>query len=354
MKTAYEDIPGQGEKPTCGQSFMHCTGLTGFPVTTVMDAAWYGKQNTTHTFVKTPTDYGMDFDDVTFPAEDGVKISAWLIPPDPTKEWPVKKLAIVGHQSWSEANRSGCCNHKKNLYYKIEAIDYVKLHKVLHDDGFYVLAYDLRNHGQSEHKMPSGYGEVEYKDAVGVMDYVNQHPVLKECKVCLLPFCVSGHSFMKANHLYPDKFENVVAWAVTNIFQFKHFLSALGVWLPHVDQLFEKKQASYVAKGLLKAGDPNIQFSVARLNATLWAKDVKAPVLYCDPKNDSIDDHKKDAPEIFAEFQKNGKANEFHFIGSTEEGPFKTKGDNRSEGYNFYQSEAGSKVLLEFFAKHCN
>ena len=97
-----------------------------------------------------------------------------------------------------------------------------------------------------------------------------------------------------------------------------------------------------------------IQFSVARLNATLWAKDVKAPVLYCDPKNDSIDDHKKDAPEIFAEFQKNGKANEFHFIGSTEEGPFKTKGDNRSEGYNFYQSEAGSKVLLEFFAKHCN
>ncbi|CAK8999201.1 Uncharacterized protein SCF082_LOCUS5961 [Durusdinium trenchii] len=100
----------------------------------------------------------------------------------------------------------------------VEAIDYVKLQKVLHDAGFHVLAYDLRNHGESEKKLPSGFGEIEYMDAVGVMNYVNSHPVLKTCKVCLLPFCVSGVAFMKANTLHPEKFKNVVAWATTNIF----------------------------------------------------------------------------------------------------------------------------------------
>lgn len=337
--------------PSCVQSIMHTVGVTNFPIATVMDAAWYGKMSTTHSFVKTPKDYGMLFEDVTFPALDGIQISAWYIP---SKNKSLKKLAIVGHQSWSEANRSGCVEHTKDMMYKVEAIDYVKLHKVLHDDGFHVLAYDLRNHGQSGHKLPSGYGEIEYKDAVGVMDFVNQHAELKDCKVCLLPFCVSGQSFLKANSLYPDKFKNVVAWATTNIFQLKHMISAFGFYVPHVDELFAAKQAQCVEKGLLEPNDPNINFNVERVSATMYAKDVKVPVLFCDPVNDTIDDHKVSAPEIFAEFGKSlptQPANEFHFIGTDQPAPFNTTGDNRSEGYNFYQSEAGSKVLLDFFRK---
>ena len=54
---------------------------------------------------------------------------------------------------------------------KQDAIDYVKLHKVLHDDGFHVLAYDQRNHGESERRLPSGWGVVEFQDAAGAMDY---------------------------------------------------------------------------------------------------------------------------------------------------------------------------------------
>merc|ERR1719343_828327 len=151
------------------------------------------------------------------------------------------------------------------------------------------------------------------------MDFVNQHAELKQCKVCLLPFCVSGNAFLKANTLYPDKFKNVVAWATTNIFQLKHMVGTFGFYEKHVDENLAVKQAGYVEKGLLKANDPDIQFTLERLSALPYAKNVKVPVLFCSPVNDPLDNHKVSAPEIFAEFGNalpSKPANEFHFIGT--------------------------------------
>ncbi|CAK0887399.1 unnamed protein product [Prorocentrum cordatum] len=185
------------------------------------------------------------------------------------------------------------------------------------------------------------------------MDFVNHHDTLKDCKVFLLPFCASGLSFLKANSLYPDKFKNVIAWATTNLFQLKHMIGTMKLDASAVNPVFATKQAQYIEQGLLKANDPDVNFSVERISATMYAKDVKVPVLFCDPINDPIDNHKVDAAEIFAEFGKTLRkkpANEFHCIGTDQPPPFKTIGDNRSEGFNL-KSEAGSKVLLEFFRK---
>jgi hypothetical protein len=82
----------------------------------------------------------------------------------------------------------------------------------------------------------------------------------------------------------------------------------------------------------------------------MYAKDLKVPVLYCDPVNDSADNHPVSAPEIFAQFP--SKKSEFHWIGTDQPAPYTTTTDNRSQGYNFYQSEAGSKVLAEFLKRH--
>ena len=56
---------------------------------------------------------------------------------------------------------------------------------------------------------------------------------------------------------------------------------------------------------------------------------------------------------IFARVPQVQSRNELHFLGPQQPPPFKTQGRNRSEGYNFYQSEEGSKVLLGFLSKHC-
>ena len=109
---------------TCGQKLRDCAGMPKLVAgDMIMDAKWYENTRKLH---KLPSDYGMKYEDVKFQALDGCQLSAWYIP---SKDPSLKKLAIVGHQSWSEANRSGCLDHTKHGMMAVEGIDYVKLHK---------------------------------------------------------------------------------------------------------------------------------------------------------------------------------------------------------------------------------
>lgn len=346
-------------KPSFAQRMAHKMGMNKFLATVIMDATWYDENGgQVRKMVRTPKDHGMDYVDVRFPALDGCQLAAWYIP---AKEKTSKKLAIVGHQSWARANKSGAAYHKRHGVMVVEPIDYVKLQRVLYDAGFHVVAYDLRNHGDSEKRLPSGFGEVEFMDAVGVMDWVNSQKNLKDCAIALLPFCVSGVAFMKANSLFPEKFKNVKAWATTNIFHGpimfadRPFFFGLGN-AELLNEAYQENQAKYEKEGAIKY--KGIKITVERISAKMYAKDVKVPVLYCDTLHDPQDYHERAAPEIHAQLglgldETLRKRNELHFLGPNQPPPFKTKGRNRSEGYNFYQSEEGSKVLLEFLKKYC-
>ena len=343
-------------EPTLLEKLGDALGINKFAAYVIMDGSWIG--GITDKMVRTPSAYGMDFEEVRFKAMDGCNLAGWYIP---AKDKGSNKLAIVGHQSWACANKSGCITHHRHGWVRVDAIDYVKLHKVLYDAGYHVFAYDLRNHGDSEKRLPSGFGEIEYMDAVGVIDWVNSHAVLKNCKVAMLPFCVSGISFFKANSLYPEKFKNVFAWVTTNTFHgpvtFANRPYMFGMGNKKLlDKAFADKQAWYEKQGLLKA--EGIKVAADRISAKNYAPDVKVPVLWCDVKHDFQDFHEMICPEVFAEFGKGlpeelKKKNELHFLGPNQPKPFTTRGRNRSEGYNFYQSEEGSKVLLSFLAKHC-
>lgn len=240
-------------EPTFLEKLADKMGMNKFVAHVVMDGTWIG--GITDKMVRTPLAYGMDFEDVRFKAMDGCTLAAWYIP---AKDKSSKKLAIVGHQSWACANKSGCVTHLRHGWATVLAIDYVKLHKVLYDAGYHVLAYDLRNHGDSEKRLPAGFGEIEYMDAVGVIDGVNSHAVLKNCKVAMLPFCVSGVSFFKANALYPEKFKNVFAWVTTNLFHGpgtfcnRPYLFGMGN-KKLLDKAFEENQAWYEKQGMLKS-----------------------------------------------------------------------------------------------------
>mmetsp|Transcript_19407 Transcript_19407/g.62249 ORF Transcript_19407/g.62249 Transcript_19407/m.62249 type:complete len:324 (+) Transcript_19407:317-1288(+) len=306
----------------------------------------------------------MAYEEVSFPATDGCQIAAWYIP---AKEKGSKKVAVVSHQSWSYANKSGMVELRMPVLpglpgtMKQEAIDYVKLHKVLHDDGFHVLAFDMRNHGDSERRLPSGWGVVEYMDAAGALDYVNAHPVLSRCKVALFPFCVAGQAMLKANALHPEKFKNVVAMVATNLFTLKNmylenpafhtfFMSGGGSFQyineETLDSALRAKHAQYIAAGTIQE-DPNIDLCVKQLCATTYASKVKVPVLYCTPLEDFVPNQRVDAPEILKSFPNC----EFHAIGTSAPPPFRTSTNNRSQGYNFFQNE-GSEVMLDFLHRN--
>lgn len=94
--------------------------------------------------LETPRDYGLEFEDVTFATEDSVKLAAWFIPAVGSD-----KLIICIHPA--TLNRYGFPGHLKpwSDFQNVE-VKFGKIHKALHDAGYNVLAYDPRNHGESD------------------------------------------------------------------------------------------------------------------------------------------------------------------------------------------------------------
>ena len=82
--------------------------------------------------LRTPDEYGMAYEDVTFPATDGTEIKGWFIPADSDR------LLIMNH--FLNGNRYGYPGHKiPNDLVGFE-VNYVQQHKTLHDAGYNILA----------------------------------------------------------------------------------------------------------------------------------------------------------------------------------------------------------------------
>lgn len=330
-------------------------GLDATIIAQTLKANWHADSTRNHGNPREK--YGMPYETHFVSAKDGCKIALWYMPAEETAS---KKLAIVGHQSWTPANKSGMHTNWKNGMIKQIAIDYMLLYKVLHDEGYHVIAYDLRNHGESEKRLPAAYGEVEFMDAWGVMSWIQGHTVLKDCNIALLTFCASGATFLKANSKFPELFKNVKCLLTTNLMDTRRQLCDYWMMFKMVDDVrldaaFAAHQKECEDNGsLIKS--PDIKLCIDNFSAKPWVADFKKPVLWCDPLHDICDDHKRQV-EIFDMFggpdfpEEKKQLNQFHFIGKDQPGIYKTKTNNRCEGYNFYQTN-GADLMKEFLRKH--
>ncbi len=160
--------------------------------------------------IKTPADYGLEYEDTFFPALDGVPLEAWFIPavsPDSNK------LIICNHPM--TMNRYGFPGHLEpwNQFNPIE-VDFNKVYKALHDAGYNVLTYDMRNSGRSgeAHGGVASVGLNEWRDVAGAMTYVQGDDKLKNMLVGLFNPCAGGNAAMVAMTKRPDLFNGVKAF----------------------------------------------------------------------------------------------------------------------------------------------
>lgn len=157
--------------------------------------------------IRNPADYDMDYEDVFFPALDGVPLEAWFIPANSDR------LIICNHPM--TMNRYGYPGHLDpwKQFNDVE-VDLNKIYKALHDAGYNVLSYDMRNSGRSgaAHGGVAGVGLFEWRDVVGASLYVQQHPALKAMKVGLFNPCAGGNAAMVAMHKRPELFSKVKAF----------------------------------------------------------------------------------------------------------------------------------------------
>ena len=160
-----------------------------------------------------PSDYGMDFDNVTFPSLDGVPLEGWFIPAESNK------LLVVNHPM--TCNRYGFPGHLEpyNQMFGGFEVNFLPELKHLHDAGYNILTYDLRNCGLSGEGNGgySGLGLLEARDVVGSVRYVKNTPQLAGMSLGLYSRCMGGNSTIMAMDFWPEEFDSVQALALLNV-----------------------------------------------------------------------------------------------------------------------------------------
>ena len=92
--------------------------------------------------LRRPDEYGLAYEDVFFPAQDGVTLEGWFIPADSDR------LLICNHPM--PCNRYGYPGHLEPwTNFGGFEVNFLPEYKILHDAGYNILTYDLRNHGRS-------------------------------------------------------------------------------------------------------------------------------------------------------------------------------------------------------------
>lgn len=157
-----------------------------------------------------PSEHGLEYEDITFPARDGVPIEAWFIPAPGSR-----KLVIANHPLGF--TRSGIPTHLEPWHAAWAPsgngfeVDLVPDYKILRDAGYNVLAYDLRNHGLSS--AANGgvvtHGFTESRDVVGSLEYARTRPDTRDMIIGLFSRCMGGVSTFAAMTHFPAAFDGV-------------------------------------------------------------------------------------------------------------------------------------------------
>ena len=157
-----------------------------------------------------PAEHGLEYEDVTFPAHDGVPLEAWFIPAPESS-----KLIIANHPLGF--SRSGIPTHLQPWHAAWASsgngfeVDLVPDYKILHDAGYNILTYDLRNHGLSS--AANGgivtHGFTESRDVVGSLQYARTRTDTRDMAIGLFSRCMGAVATLAAMTRFPQAFDGV-------------------------------------------------------------------------------------------------------------------------------------------------
>ncbi|MCW4010495.1 MAG: alpha/beta fold hydrolase [Candidatus Bathyarchaeota archaeon] len=225
---------------------------------------------------KTPKDYGMNFQSVTFKAVDGVNLKGWLIPAESDK------LVVMTHVG-------GLTKYGSTKAYKSfsklfnEEVEFLKVARHLNNAGYGVLMFDFRNHGESDPSPnggKAGVGLEEFKDVSAAMDYIQGSSDLKDKDVGFVSFCMGANSTIIAMSKNPEKFEKVKCLVAVQPISMEVF----------VDSYFEKRFTAAGASLLLPTVKRFVNWQskhrLQDMSPAGFVKDIKVPTLYVQTRND--------------------------------------------------------------------
>ncbi len=247
---------------------------------------------------KNPKDYGMNYEKIEFKASDGVIIRGWLIPGN------LDKLIIMTHVGGlTKYGSTVAYKNLTKLYYK--EVQFLNTAKHLHNQGYSVLMFDFRNHGESDassNKGIAGVGLEEYKDVVGAMNYIQKRDDLKNMPVGFVSFCMGANSTIIAMSKVPNAFKNVKCLFAIQPISMEVFIRTYMkiVLMPIGQKIFMPMIKKFV---VMRGGE-----HMEMMSPKDYVRDLRVPTMYVQAKNDpwtelsDIEGFYRDTPDNPKEF----------------------------------------------------
>jgi dipeptidyl aminopeptidase/acylaminoacyl peptidase len=145
----------------------------------------------------TPSSLGLPYEEVQFPARDGLRLSGWFIPRKRANQRGTDTTIILVH-GWPW-NRLGSAN--ENILTDIPGsmpVDLLNLAHALHTVGYNVFMFDMRNHGQSAASRPVTFGLNEANDLLGAVDYLSGRDDIDNGRLGVIGFSAGANTILYA------------------------------------------------------------------------------------------------------------------------------------------------------------
>ena len=222
-----------------------------------------------------PDQFGLDYEDVTFTASDGVHLSGWLV------KGGTDKVIVQSHFG-VQCSRCGYTQEGKGMMKNAlwtSDIHFLNHTKYLVEAGYSVLMYDLRNHGNSGSGSTPWitWGQEERKDVLAAVQFITTHPDYQQATIGLLSICMGSASTTFAYGLEPEmkSITQVKAMVAIQPLTYDYFVKAMG--LP-----------SFLVNAGNRYNDKHRDIDLAGDSFLPYAKDISVPTMVVQNENDPM------------------------------------------------------------------
>jgi uncharacterized protein len=176
---------------------------------------------------RTPDSVGLRYEDVAFTSTGKpIDLRGWFLPRDDEGPGPV--VFFVHGWPWNRlGNRTGL------IPINDRSVDFLVPAKALHEAGFHVLLFDLRNHGESGGSPPVTYGPREAHDFAGAVEYLRGRPDVDRERIGTIGCSMGG---------------NIILYGLPISPPVKAALAIQPVRLAHFNAKFAKTEFPAIAK----------------------------------------------------------------------------------------------------------
>jgi pimeloyl-ACP methyl ester carboxylesterase len=271
-----------------------------------------------------PDEVGLEYEDVFFPAMDGVGLEGWFIPADSDR--------LIIHNHFLPGNRYGYAGHLEGLQdFGGFEVNFLPEYKALHDAGYNILCYDMRNHGLSGDGNGHivGIGLLEYRDVIGSIRYAKWRSDTANMTTGLLSVCLGADSTFVAMDKHPEEFADIRAMIALQPISARAFVEkniVEGAGIKNGVQLFDEALRRRTG------------FRVDEQSPIPYAKAVRVPTLVAQVHDDALT-YPSDVQAIYDNLGAADK--KLHWIEGT---------DQRFRGYNYFGEHP--EVAIEWFDAH--